>query len=154
MQTLITNKANWSNEECEVVINDDGTFTIGMEYTFKMEIDKVDTDGKFELSLCHVLCLEEDRWSWRGFFFDGEWTFSDYVERSDSNPYLAFAKLAWNIIQKENEMKTEREKTLETLAKELLECLNDEMKYHGKSEMAEQTLETIDRAIDILYGGE
>jgi hypothetical protein len=43
---------------------------------------------------------------------------------------------------------------LEILAKELLECLNDEMKFHGESDMAERTLETIDRAIDILYGGE
>jgi hypothetical protein len=98
MKTLTTNKDNWTDEECEVVINDDGTFTIGMEYVFKLETVRESLDGEFELDTCRVTCAEEKNWYWRGFFFYGEWHFSDYVERCDPNPYLAFAKLAWNII--------------------------------------------------------
>lgn len=105
MKTIRENKNNWTGEECEIVIQDDGTFTIGMDYTFMMEeVVLVDEDGEWGKRYV-VTCQEEPNWKWVGYGLECKRldvpfrvTFFDAVEREHENPYVAFAQLAWNII--------------------------------------------------------
>lgn len=104
MQTIRANKGNWSGEECDIVIQDDGTFTIGMEgYTFRMT-SKALSDEDGELGIVHtVRCLEEPSWSWRGYSVPVHGmdiaSFEEFsVSREHENPYIAFAQLAWTLI--------------------------------------------------------